>query len=444
MSALKLFISHSSRLDDMPAETHPEKDPWELLDECCSAVRSKYGNLVEILVDNQGLRPAEDWNRELNVWLAECHVAIILFSRRAIEKSEWVRKEAAVLAWRSSLDPKFKLIPVCLKNQSTPDALASEFWSVLEIDRNQCIRDAETAQDVLDGVIKSLGEPENLAIEHAATPLDLLAGGIAKTLHDETTPDSMSTTLNDLNCAPAPDGAPCSAVHYATALARHLIRGDPAGPVNCFHTFMHVLNGLQPKPTRERSESLLKSIRALWIDAGAAARFARARMTHRPLVVNGRYIARAQFKADCYTLERFLERARPGSNLFKYVSLSGHEQVEEIRAEIRRRILGDDLPDDITPQEMDAEINNDPRTIVLLLPATADDGGLPGAQIRSDLENIVSDYGNLIAIVHSGDVIPSTIPDNFDRIDPELDLHMERTALMRERQAIDFLAGVYK
>ncbi len=131
MSALKLFISHSSRLDDVEAQSTPALDRnWRLLDDTCKAIRKKYGDRVAVLVDKDGLIPGEDWNHQLNLWLAECRVAvIILFSKRAIEKSDWVGKEAAILSWQAEVlaDKDFTLIPVMLDGESTPEDLAKDF-----------------------------------------------------------------------------------------------------------------------------------------------------------------------------------------------------------------------------------------------------------------------------------------------------------------------------
>ena len=49
MSALKLFVSHSSRLDDVEHK-HPDQDHnWRLLGETCKAIKDTYGARVEVL-----------------------------------------------------------------------------------------------------------------------------------------------------------------------------------------------------------------------------------------------------------------------------------------------------------------------------------------------------------------------------------------------------------
>lgn len=84
MGPLKLFISHSSRLDDPKISDNQVQNPnLMLLLEIIAAIKQEYGNTVEIQVDidPQGLPVGQDWEKRLNEWLAECHVDIILFSK---------------------------------------------------------------------------------------------------------------------------------------------------------------------------------------------------------------------------------------------------------------------------------------------------------------------------------------------------------------------------
>ena len=76
MPRLKLFVSHSSRLDDIDHSHADEDHNWRLLGETCAAIRNHYGDRVDVLVDKDGLIPGNDWEHHLNTWLAECHVAV--------------------------------------------------------------------------------------------------------------------------------------------------------------------------------------------------------------------------------------------------------------------------------------------------------------------------------------------------------------------------------
>jgi hypothetical protein len=88
MAALKkLFISHSSCLDDVDGAQDSDKK-WTLLREICDAIKAQNAGVeIEVLVD-QFIGSGEDWEKHLNFWLAECHAAIILYSKRALQQSD--------------------------------------------------------------------------------------------------------------------------------------------------------------------------------------------------------------------------------------------------------------------------------------------------------------------------------------------------------------------
>ena len=48
MTRLKLFVSHSSRLDDVYDHGLPLEANWQLLDAVCKAIKAKYGETVHV------------------------------------------------------------------------------------------------------------------------------------------------------------------------------------------------------------------------------------------------------------------------------------------------------------------------------------------------------------------------------------------------------------
>lgn len=429
MTALKLFVSHSSRLDDVEHKHTREDRNWRLLDDTCQAIRLRYGNRVEVLVDKDGLLPGDDWNHQLNLWLAECHVAIILFSRRAIEKSDWVAKEAAILSWRAELDKDFTLIPVMLDGQSTPADLAKEFFGTLKIDQRQCIRQAQTANDILAGIVQKLGEPADLAGEYPQTPLESLQGGIAKLLSEGTTTASLQEALRAVGCAAA-HGGETDPRRYADLLARQFLRTGPevasACSSACFRTFKDGLSALRPAPTQERARELFKYIRPLWVEPGDAGSLRCAQGRKIPLALNGHLIGWCddELKTRCYTLERFIERAWPGSGSDRFlpVPLPEARSVSEVQQEIRRRFLGaGDLPPGPNPDEfLDRAVNRDGRTIVLVILAAIDKGGLPDPAFLKDLAGLFEIYDQLILVFDIGadrPMLPGPIKDAQPRLE---------------------------
>ena len=445
MSALKLFISHSSRLDDIEHNFNCDDHNWDLLKKTCRAIGDYYEDRVEILVDKDGLIPGEDWNHQLNLWLAECHVAIILFSERAIKKSNWVAKEAAILSWRAEIDPNFTLIPVLLDGQATPEDLQHDFAGILQIGTNQCIRNAANAADVLAGVRAQLGNKDALATSHPQTPLEQLQGGIAKLLADNTTSASMEVALAAVGCETTPATGPTHHHHYANQLARRFFSApkDPQDqPQACSNTFQQGIDALQPRPNAEHTETLFEAVRPLWVDPCAVAQLPHARRDHFPIALAGQFVTLAdpQLNTLGYTLERYLERAWPGSRLWLRVGADSANDIETIKAEIRRVALGAGLPPNLDARIQDQVINQDAKTLVLVITVLSDRGALPDPARLTKFEALQQHYKKLLLVFALDlNLNHEPLPESIHALKPALDPEYEQQAYLHERAARTFL-----
>jgi hypothetical protein len=108
----RIFISHSS---------HP--DPFA--DQVLKAVKDGLGG-QEIFIDSDVLRPGDEWCSVIYHRLAECHAAIILLNRAALE-STWVRREVNILLWRRALGYPLEIVPALLGDVSVQDVQAAGF-----------------------------------------------------------------------------------------------------------------------------------------------------------------------------------------------------------------------------------------------------------------------------------------------------------------------------
>ncbi|HXT51709.1 MAG TPA: toll/interleukin-1 receptor domain-containing protein [Thermoanaerobaculia bacterium] len=94
----RLFISHSSQDKALTRE---------LVDVLKPALGDHPG--FEPLVDVDCLAAGEEWPQQLHAMMAYAHAGLLLFTRAAMNRPDWIRKEAYILTWRRSLDPSFKV-----------------------------------------------------------------------------------------------------------------------------------------------------------------------------------------------------------------------------------------------------------------------------------------------------------------------------------------------
>jgi hypothetical protein len=159
-----VFISHSARHDDVP---------YSYL-RIIEATLKAQG--FDVLVDETRLQPGQSWRSSLDLWMAHCHAAIILVSQKALDKSEWVLKEATILRWRDSLDEitgrksGFQLLPVFIDVSSAQVDQAPGFGP-LKLTEIQALRGlkpkplAKKIASTLAPLLKSAGDSPRRRLE---------------------------------------------------------------------------------------------------------------------------------------------------------------------------------------------------------------------------------------------------------------------------------------
>lgn len=435
---MKLFISHSSRLDDESVDSNdPEKNPnLKLLLEVIADIKQEYGESIEILVDKDehGLPAGIDWEKRLNEWLAECHAAIILFSKRAIENSNWVKKEATILSWRRELEKDFILVPVLLNNQTTPEDLEKDLFGTLRINKSQCVPNASDSKTIVNKLKERIGGPEAVKINCADTPFDKLSKNISELLEESAKKEKLQKAWDSINEIEKPEWNYDSGVKFANALARFLLRKEK----NCIHNLQCIIDIARPR-TLDNAKELLSFIRCLWVDARAAGLIPGSLNNHRVVAMNGRLLMRTiEDKPNYFTIDRYIERAWPGTNMINIISIGSFKNSEDIKQDIRSKFgarntrLSEDVVDGI--------INEDPQQILAYIPATNDDGGIPDSFILAELKKT---YKNIIFILGCGDELPILPRDQIVPIEPELDLEEEGKQEIIENRAIQFINKMY-
>jgi hypothetical protein len=103
---------------------------------------------------------------------------VIIFSRRAVNESDWVNMEAQVLRWRDWREENFKLIPVLCDGVEL-DELKNSRWEPLQFKEVTAL-----SNPVKETIKSALAELQNLiGREHEPTRLDELIDAIASRLH---------------------------------------------------------------------------------------------------------------------------------------------------------------------------------------------------------------------------------------------------------------------
>lgn len=158
MPALRLFVSHSSRLRDEEVDDVQAQANWRLLQETCRTLDAAYPGEAKVLVDYAGLQPGDDWEKCLDQWLYDCHAGVLLLSKRAVQ-SAWVIKEATILCWRAAIEPDFRLFTVLLDGLTPGDLDKDAHFHALRLTRFQVLHSTGRAQSIVAGLRPHLDPP---------------------------------------------------------------------------------------------------------------------------------------------------------------------------------------------------------------------------------------------------------------------------------------------
>ncbi|HPE72369.1 MAG TPA: toll/interleukin-1 receptor domain-containing protein [Candidatus Competibacter sp.] len=184
MPLRKLFVSHSSKT--------PEN--IQLLRDLCAQLGGRDTGCQVVFDQGGAIVGGADWYNAISRWMAECHAAVILFSRAALYDSDWVQKEANNLAWRKELQGDFILIPVLLEGLEPKD-LEQGLTGILNITVRQCIRgthDAEVLARAILGAIAASSPPGTCSpIDPAEPTFEPLEGSVARILYQAARADDL-------------------------------------------------------------------------------------------------------------------------------------------------------------------------------------------------------------------------------------------------------------
>jgi hypothetical protein len=398
--SIRVFISHSSGGDSA----------------LVNALRAELEGLgYVVLLDQQDITTGSRWRERIHAFLADCHASVILFSRRALDQSDWVFKEATVLAWRAALDPSFKLVPILLPGVTAADFQASRFGPLaLSEIQHQAAADAAAIAAIVHGVV---GTPTPFS-----TPLDLLRVEIADQLSSGGVGDGIleavcASHLGVRGWQPGEDRKRT----FARLLSEKIFRAD-----RVMEVALEVLGSL--RPAKDVAARIVAALAPLWVEPDAAGQIppvARRKLTDRDVALNG--------ALPGFTAPNYVARAYPLSTLWMLIPVDdsdlgdfvGHV-AERVRAGAREKALRlRGQPDAL----VDLWLKSFPYPFFVLLPRIPPD--------EASLRELRALFPNVTYIIPTQERLPAPgeLYPGVRCLLPELDPNLELAAYLESVNA---------
>ena len=406
----QLFISHSSK--NNPANL-------TLLSEFCAALEKpdpvSGACLVETVYDRDGtIVGGDDWYQSIDQWMISANAAVILFSKAALFDSDWVRKEAAVLAWRQQLDPDFVLIPVLLDGLK-PEALDKGLFGVLRIRERQCVTCdgdvAATAARVQRALSKNAPVLDREHPDLSGASLEPLEGVITLMLAtvDERGRNAIAGAVQQLGLH-RPGWPPQEHKRNALAIARYLLENPAAG----LQRLNEVLVAAEPPLDSATERELFRKLRGIWVDRDVATTLPVAWQYGAALGLNG-------IDVEGFVAERYCERAWSLNDGWKLVRIGAQShRMEDVEKDIDA-VISKGRPMDA--ERIRKRIRNSSKPYVLVVPLRL----LSSAGGAADIDALRKRYPGTLLIVDVGPTHPQWLTPDIKPLVPELSADVEET-----------------
>lgn len=421
MAVRKLFISHSSKTDASLQDLH----------EICLKLQA-HDNDCHVLVDKSGeIYPSEDWEKRLDEWLAECHAAVILVTKAALQ-SWWVLKEATILKWRWQLDPNFNHLFIVLLDGLDAGVFEQEPYKTINFQQIQFITDHD---DNPDNIVAKV-EAELAKIQPTDTTFDRVKGAISGNLQKvdsaaviQACQDlQIEERLEETVCWSGSDNAP-----QAEALARLMLRENHTS----LKFYNDVIDAISPPLHHDWARSLYETIYPLWVCEEAAVQLPLSWIENTPgmkrLALNGKKLRR-------FTAESFVRRANPLSKDWLLIPVAKiHTNAKSITAEIRKYFREEVIDDpDASDEETDEEIESFPSPVYILLPENLID--------ETMLDELQLIYKSAVFLLCAGQLMPpaDALPAKTRAVMPPVDIELEQqqsNQMNRSRNLLKKLPG---
>jgi hypothetical protein len=429
MGKLKLFISHSSRLDDDNGAQDSDEN-WALLKGLCDEIRSReFGVEVEVLVD-QSIGSGNDWEKYLNLWLAECHAAIILYSKRALTRSDWVQKEATILNWRWQVEPSFPLLPIFFEDETSIADATDSIWQTIGLDQINSITCHKSPATIVDHIshqnnFKNL--LSRLQAQQVSTPFTNVADELKVFLNDNRIFDDLKLAWNSLDDADKPSDPIGSIDDLVNNLIRYLL----TTPNACLEKLLSFAENLSSREAKERMQEVHGAVRAIWVDAGAASQIPTARDSDKILALNGMHLNTKDRSGQVnhFTVDRYIKKIWHKTNKGIFVPLTDQFTPDKVEIAIWKECgIYDEgtYPAQNSPRIPRLRVRaNRKEFIIIFIPAKDAERGIPDSERAQEIVKLQEIYPKLRTIIGTGEQpLTAELPGIF-LIKPALDTEIE-------------------
>ncbi len=360
----------------------------------------------EVLVDYACLRGGEAWPTQLHAMMAFAHAGVLLLSRQAMDRPDWVLKEAYILTWRQSLDPTFKVF-YALLDDVTRDEISQAGFAPANLPLIQSLQ-AKDGPGIAAEVLR-LGPRAgggSSPFEELTTKLAQHLGGLKR--------KSLDLLAKKLELAPLPWRPDDEDSEVAQIAARIL-----SGELGAYVSVRELINELKAfSVSGDSLKAIIRWVAPCWLTPEAAGRFA---VVVADAIRRGKG-SEAVINGSCvipYTSTMFLYRAQPFGFHWRVTSIEGGtNQVDaafytgEICKWLRLK-----LPDDYEGDDarIIALLKQEPPFLVVPLPA-------PDAATFKTLRDR---FPSVVFVLWTG---PALVPLEFAGpvvIEPPIDLERE-------------------
>jgi hypothetical protein len=418
-----IFVSHSSKDNPFTKEFCQALRAGGAGETSCDAVVD-----YEVLVDVDELQAGKPWPKQLHEWMARCHAAVLLLTSNAV-KSPWVLKEATILAWRLSLDEKFRFFTVRFDDVSDSDLTANGFDPLMlpEIQKLQAGTPAEIAAQV---------RKRNAIPPPIDTPYDTLLLAL-EDLAQDVRPNTLKKIAEKMRLGARqwkPDMD--QKQQYVQAIAVKLLSEDLGG----YEGVDDLVDDLIATTSTEIVKKILHIVAPHWVDVAAAGRL--------PSVATGqprRAIAMNGAEVSNFTAEMYVRRAHPLSRGQRVVAIPGGNAgdiVDHVTRELElywhaRHDERSPGSSEVLKAEQKADVikhfdKDKPRYFVVLT-----DPHPSGA----DLQKLMTRFPKLTFILWTGDKLLDPEPEAVVCLKPEVNLAEEEKQREAYDAAMDIIRG---